>query len=237
GHEKGAFTGAVERRAGSFEQANEGTVFLDEIGTIDERVQVSLLRLIEQKKFHRLGGRQLVSCDIRLIAATNADLMELVRDGVFREDLFYRLDVFRITLPPLGDRQGDFPLLIDEFVRRYNEMFEKRVRGIAPECISLLEAHTWPGHVRELKNVIQRAVLVCEGDVIMVNDLPPRFGSGQGRSHPTVAFRVGTTLDEVEREMIVRTLADTDNNRKRAAELLGISRRALYNRLRKHRID
>ena len=237
GHEKGAFTGAAERRAGSFEQADEGTVFLDEIGTIDERVQVSLLRLIERKRFHRLGGRRLVSCDVRLIAATNADLMDLVRDGAFREDLFYRLDVFRIALPPLRDRQGDFPQLIDEFVGRYNETFGKSIRGIAPECISLLEAHAWPGNVREFKNVIQRAVLVCEGDVIMVKDLPPRFGLGQGGSQPTVAFRVGTTLDEVEREMIVRTLASTNNNRKRAAELLGISRRALYNRLRKHHID
>ena len=237
GHEKGAFTGAVERRVGCFEMADGGTVFLDEIGTVDERVQVSLLRLIEQKKFHRLGGRRLVSSDVRLVAATNADLLELVRDGSFREDLFYRLDVFRITMPPLEERQGDIALLIDEFVRRYNQTFEKDIRGIAPECVSLLEAYSWPGNVRELKNVVQRAVLVCEGEVIMPEHLPPRFGTARTSGTVAAAFGVGMTLNEVEREMILRTLAATNNNRKRTAEMLGISRRALYNRLRKHHID
>ena len=236
GHEKGAFTGAVDRRVGVFEQAHEGTVFLDEIGSIDERVQVSLLRLIEQKRFHRLGGRRSIASDVRLIAATNAELMDLVRHGTFREDLFYRLDVFRISLPPLRARQGDIPLLIDEFVHRYNQSFQKNIRGIAPECVALLEGHEWPGNIRELKNVIQRAVLVCEGEVIMANHLPTRLRAGRP-ADPVVAFRVGTPLAEVEREMVVRALEVTGNNRKRAADLLGISRRALYNRLGKYGID
>ena len=236
GHEKGAFTGAVERRIGTFERAHRGTVFLDEIGAVDEKVQVSLLRLIEQKKFHRLGGRRLVASDVRLIAATNADLVDRMRQGAFREDLFYRLDVFRIALPALRERHGDIPLLIDEFIRRYNQSFQKNIRGIAPECVSLMEAYEWPGNVRELKNVVQRAVLVCEGEVVMPEHLPPRFRSERVVA-PAITFEVGTSLHEVEREMIVRTLAATRNNRKRAAELLGISRRAFYNKLRKHAIE
>ena len=235
GHEKGTFTGALDRRIGVFEQAHEGVVFLDEIGSIDEKVQVSLLRLIEQKKFHRLGGRRSIASDVRLVAATNADLMGLVRQGTFREDLFYRLDVFRISLPPLRARQGDIPLLIDEFVHRYNQSFQKNIRGIAPECVGLLEGHEWPGNVRELKNAIQRAVLVCEGEVIMSEHLPIRLRTGRP-ADSVVAFKVGTPLAEVEREMIVRALEATGNNRKRAADLLGISRRALYNRLHKYGI-
>lgn len=236
GHEKGAYTGAVERREGKFEQGNCGTVFLDEIGTIDEKVQVSLLRLLEQKKFHRLGGRRLIAADVRLIAASNDNLSDLVKHGVFREDLFYRLDVFCILLPPLRQRQSDIPLLVEEFLRRYNRAFQKNILGIAPECISLLEDYAWPGNVRELKNVIQRGVLVCDGQVLLPDHLPPRF-TRERQVRPTVTFEVGTPLHEVEREMVVRALAATRNNRKRAAELLGISRRSLYNKLSKYHID
>lgn len=236
GHEKGAFTGAAERRKGIFEQARNGTVFLDEIGTIEEKVQVSLLRLIEQKKFHRLGSRRSISSNVRLIAASNQDLADAVQRGRFREDLYYRLDVFRMVMPPLKERQGDVPLLIDEFLKRYNHRFQKNILGIGPECVSLLESYDWPGNVRELKNVIQRAVLVCTGEVILPQHLPPRFRPDRP-VRPKVAFEIGTPLDEVEREMVIRALAATKNNRKRAAELLGISRRALYNKLRKHGIQ
>ena len=236
GHEKGAFTGAVERREGKFEQGNQGTVFLDEIGAIDEKVQVSLLRLIEQKRFHRLGGRRSVACDVRLIAATNADLMDLVRRGQFRKDLFYRLDVFRIYLPPLRERTGDISLLIDAFLARYNQSFQKNIRDISPECVQLLQQYEWPGNVRELKNVVQRAVLVCEGETITPEHLPARFRSREV-DQPVVTFEVGTPLEEMEREMILLTLSATNNNRTRTAKLLGISRRALYNRLRKYNIQ
>ena len=235
GHEKGAFTGAREMRQGKFEQGRGGTILLDEIGTLDEKGQVALLRLIETKKFHRLGARRERKADVRIVAASNEDLQDAVRRGRFREDLFYRLDVFRIDLPPLRERQGDIPLLVDEFLRRYNNQFDKHVAGIAPDCLALIENYDWPGNVRELKNVVQRAVLVCEGEVLHTRYLPPRFRP-ERPVRGKVTFEVGTPLDEVEREMIVRALDETGNNRKRAAQLLGISRRALYNKLHKHDI-
>ena len=236
GHEKGAFTGATSRRQGRFEQARDGTVFLDEIGSIDEKVQVALLRLIEQKKFQRLGGRQVLPTNVRLITASNQDLAEAVDKGTFREDLYYRLDVFRIFLPPLRQRHGDIPLLFEGFLRRYRQSFEKNISGVSPECVSLLEAYDWPGNVRELKNVIQRAVLVCRDEVLRPEHLPQRFRAPRPPRRK-VTFELGTPLDEVERELVVRALAAADNNRTRAAELLGISRRALYNKLRKHGIQ
>jgi len=235
GHEKGAFTGALERREGKFEQARDGSIFLDEISTIDEKVQVSLLRLIEQKKFQRLGGKRTISTNARLIAASNQNLSDTVEQGMFRKDLYYRLDVFRIIMPPLRERAGDVVLLVDEFIRRYNKTFQKNILGISPECISLLESYDWPGNVRELKNVIQRAVLVCEGEVLLTEHTPTRFKPDKP-VRTTVTFEVGTALEEMEREMIIRALATAGNNRKRAAELLGISRRALYNKLQKHNI-
>jgi two-component system NtrC family response regulator len=237
GHERGAFTGAVERNKGRFEQAEGGTLFLDEIGTIDEKMQVSLLRIIEQKEFCRLGSARAVPANVRLVAASNEDLSALARQGKFREDLYYRLDVFRISVPALRERRGDVALLIQTFLRRYGEAFGKRVAGISSECMAILESYGWPGNVRELKNVIQRAVLVCTGETLLPQDLPPRFLNGKNLTRETeTVFEVGTTLDRVEREMIVRTLEAAGNNRTRAAELLGISRRALYNKLQKHNL-
>lgn len=235
GHEKGAFTGAIGRREGKFEEARNGTIFLDEIATIDAKVQVSLLRLIEQKTFQRLGGKTTIRTNARLITASNQNLSELVEQGRFRKDLYYRLDVFRIVMPPLRERSGDVVLLIDEFLNRFNQSFKKHIVGVAPECVSLLESYDWPGNVRELKNVVQRAVLVCEGEVLLPEHLPPRFRKGKP-ALSRVSFDIGTPLEEVEREMIVRALAATQNNRKQAADLLGISRRALYNKLQKHNI-
>lgn len=235
GHEKGAFTGAIERREGKFEEARNGTIFLDEISTIDAKVQVSLLRLIEQKTFHRLGGKTIINTNARLITASNQNLLELVEQRHFRKDLYYRLDVFRIVMPPLRQRSGDIVLLIDEFLNRFNRSLKKHIVGVAPECVSLLETYDWPGNVRELKNVVQRAVLVCAGEVLLPDHLPPRFRKGKP-APPKVSFEIGTSLEEVEREMIVRTLAAAHNNRKQAADLLGISRRALYNKLQKHKI-
>jgi DNA-binding NtrC family response regulator len=236
GHEKGAFTGASERQEGRFRQAEGGTIFLDEIGTVSRQVQVTLLRIIDQKQLYRLGGKRPVSARARLIAACNQDLADMVGTGQFREDLYYRLDVFRISLPPLRERTGDVPLLVDVFLKRYSKSFGKRIRGVAPECLGLLESYDWPGNVRELKNVVQRAALVCQGDTIMPAHLPARFRAGP-RQRPPVKFPVGASLAEVEREMIVRTLSAVGNNRTRAAELLGVSRRALYNKLHRHGIQ
>lgn len=233
GHEKGAFTGALDRREGIFERARAGTVFLDEISTLDVRTQVSLLRLLEQHEFTRLGGIALVRSDARLIAATNEDLRQAIKAGRFREDLFYRLDVFRIFIPPLRERLGDLPLLVRAFANRFSDVHQKNVLEIAPDFVRLLEAYPWPGNVRELRNVIQRAVLVCEDRVLRPEHLPPRFRK-QIDVLPKVTFTLGTPLDQIEREMVVRALALADNNRTRAAELLGISRRALYNKFRKY---
>lgn len=235
GHEKGAFTGAGATREGIFERADGGTVFLDEIGSIGEKVQISLLRLIEQNRFHRLGGHRDVSADVRIIAASNEDLAAAVENGTFREDLFYRLEVFHFTMPPLRQRQGDIPLLIDAFLKRFDEAFQKDIRGIAPDCVSIFENYAWPGNVRELKNVIQRAVLVCSNSVLTPEHLPPRL-LPENSIRPTVSFEIGTPLSEIEREMILQALAFTGNNRTRTAELLGISRRALYNKIDRYRI-
>jgi len=235
GYEKGAFTGALAQTKGKFEMANNGTIFLDEISTVDEKVQVSLLRLIEQKKFHRLGGRRSISNSARIIAASNEDLAKAVEQGAFREDLYYRLDVFRIVMPPLNERHGDITFLIEEFVKQFNKSFQKDILEIDPDFIALLEAYSWPGNVRELKNVIQRAVLVCNDEVMTPDYLPPRFLSDHS-SLNKVTFEIGTPLHEVEKQMVIRALAAAGNNRKKAAELLGISRRAIYNKLRKYDI-
>ena len=160
---------------GSSEQTHKGTIFLDEIDSIDKKVQVSLLRLIEKHRFQRIGGRKTVRSDSRIIAASNQDLGATVENGNFREDLYFRLDVFRILMPPLRERYGDVSLLVDEFLKRFNLTYQKNILGISPECVALLEGFDWPGNVRELKNVIQRAALVCPGEVLLPEHLPPRF--------------------------------------------------------------
>lgn len=235
GYEKGAFTGALSLYKGKFEQAGRGTIFLDEIDSIEEKVQVSLLRLIEENKFHRLGGKGTILNDTRLITASNQDLEELVNAGSFREDLFYRLDVFQIIMPPLHLRHGDISILAYDFLSRYNNSLRKNIMSISSGCLQALEAYDWPGNVRELKNVIQRAALICKGSELMIDDLPPRFLSARKQS-PTITIEIGTHLSEIERKIILVSLESTGNNRTRAAKLLGISRRALYNKLRKYNI-
>jgi DNA-binding NtrC family response regulator len=235
GHEKGAFTGAADQFEGKFERAGNGTVFLDEIDSVEEKVQVSLLRLLEQKRFQRLGGKKFIFSNVRLIASSNAELEELVAKGRFRKDLFYRLDVFRIELPTLKERHGDIPLLISVFLDQFNKAFNKDIKSISHECLQILEAHSWPGNVRELKNVVQRAVIMCEDDELLPEHLPPRFQKAKQKKR--IYFDIGTPLEVVERKMILGALEMTNNNRKKAAELLGISRRAIYNKLRKHRIE
>ncbi len=230
GHEKGAFTSAIRRHKGVFEQGSSGTVFLDEIDSMEEKIQISLLRLIEEKKFTRLGGSEEIHSRTRLIAASNEDLNELVEKGSFRMDLFYRLDVFRITIPPLRERPEDIPCLVNEFVMRYNKHYKKGIENIDPGVFISLQRFDWPGNVRELKNIIQRAVLTSVSKTFTPDMLPERIVKSAGHT-PEAVFPIGTPLNIVEKEMIIRTLALTGNNRSKTAELLGISRRSLYSKI------
>lgn len=232
GHEEGSFTGANETRKGCFELAVGGTIFLDEIATIDQKMQVSLLRLLETKSFHRIGSQNDIDVDVRVIAASNADLMNEIRRGRFREDLYYRLDVLHIIMPPLRERHGDLHLLVDHFIKQSCDAFQKVIRGVSSNFFSCIESYNWPGNVRELKNVIQRAVINCQEDILDVMHLPERLMSSQF-DDITIPIRVGMRLSEVEKEVIIRTLEFTRYNRTRAAEILGISRRALYNKMQK----
>lgn len=233
GHERGAFTNATGRRKGCFETADGGTVFLDELATIDEKMQVSLLRLLENCEFSRIGSQESISVDVRVIAAANTNLADEIRRGNFREDLYYRLDVLHITMPPLRERHGDINLLVDHFIKSACDDFQKTIRGISSDFISCLETYPWPGNVRELKNVIQRAVISCAGDILNTDQLPHRISYFRGDDH-TMTFRVGTSIKTMEKELIIRTLEYTGHNRTRTSEILGISRRSLYNKIQRY---
>lgn len=230
GHEKGAFTGALTKRKGCFEEADGGTVFLDEIATIDEKMQISLLRLLETHEFNRMGGEKGIAVDVRIIAASNADLLYEVQMKRFRKDLYYRLDVLQISMPPLKERSGDIHLLSKHFIKSACDRFGKEIRGISPDFVSQLERYSWPGNVRELKNVIQRAVVTCDGDILDLKHLPKRL-QGNLRKGIDIHMHVGITLKEAEKVLIARTLEFTGQNRSRTSEILGISRRSLYNKL------
>jgi DNA-binding NtrC family response regulator len=238
GHEKGAFTGADQAHQGIFEQAQGGTVFLDEIATMDEKTQVSLLRVLEEKTFHRVGGIKKFAADVRIIAATNEDLEKNVAEKRFREDLFYRLNVLHISVPPLRERPGAITVLTDHFLSHYAPIFGKEIERVAPETYRLLRRYRWPGNVRELKNVIQAALLMLDGKELRPECIPERIRdaalSSEGRGEPTCSFRVGASLHSVERELIRLTLTYAGGNKKLAASILGISRRALYNKLKSH---
>ena len=240
GREKGAYTGADETAKGHFEQAHGGTIFLDEISTINERAQVSLLRVLETKTFRRVGGEKDICANVRVIAATNENLEEAVSQKRFREDLFYRLDVFRIHIPALRERPGGVALLTNHFVPHFNAIYKKNVRAIAKETWLCLRSYSWPGNVRELKNVIQRAVLMAKGQELTSDLLPLRMRTLEGAqdipSGQPAPIHVGMPLDAVEREFILMTLSATRGNKKEAAQQLGISRRALYDKLKKHRL-
>jgi DNA-binding NtrC family response regulator len=231
GHEKGAFTGAHDRRTGVFELAHRGTLFLDEIAEMVPGTQVKLLRVLQEQKFRRLGGRQEQTVDVRVIAATNRDPSEAVRDGRLREDLYYRLNVFTIDLPPLRDRRADIPLLVQTFLNEFNTRNNKAVRAVDQEAMYLLERYTWPGNIRELRNVIERATILADGDFIEAKHLPPPVVTRSEQTLPTVTLSPGTTVDEAERRLIVLTLEHTRNNKTRAAEILGISLKTLHNKL------
>jgi DNA-binding NtrC family response regulator len=238
GRERGAYTGAGESAKGHFEQAHGGSIFLDEISTINEKAQVSLLRVLESKTFRRVGGDRDICANVRVIAATNENLEQAVHERRFREDLYYRLDVFRIHVPALRERPGGVALLTNHFVPHFSAIYKKNVRSIASETWPCLRNYSWPGNVRELKNVIQRAVLMAQGHELTPDLLPLRIRGASGMQRPAAersgSIHVGMTLDRVEREFIVMTLTSTQGNKKEAAEQLGISRRALYDKLKKH---
>ena len=237
GHEKGAFTGAADRRQGCFELADRGTLFLDEIGEMTPATQVKLLRVLQERKFRRVGGRTEQSVDVRVIAATNLDPLEAVAKGKLREDLFYRLNVFSFRLPPLRDRKEDLPLLIQSFIGEFNTRNQKTIAGVDHQAMRLIEHHSWPGNVRELRNVIERATILSAGPLIEAKHLPPALGAEPAeKGQPQVSLAPGTTVEEAERRLILMTLEHTRDNKTRAAEILGISLKTLHNKLNRLRL-
>jgi DNA-binding NtrC family response regulator len=240
GHERGAFTGAHERRIGRFEQANGGTIFLDEIGEVDQSTQVKLLRVIsEERAFERVGGNQLLRADVRLIAATNKDLTQQVKEGKFRDDLYFRLNVVHITLPPLRDRKEDIPLLVRAFLRHFGEVNDKPRLELTADAMNTLLIYDWPGNVRELRTAIEHGVVMANGPKITLRELPLAVRQAAGGALPggvTMGKAYGAKsspldLHETERKLIMQALATTKGNITAAAKKLGISRRTLHRKV------
>jgi DNA-binding NtrC family response regulator len=236
GHEKGAFTGAFERRQGCFELADRGTLFLDEVAEMASGTQAKLLRVLQERTVRRLGGTQERAVDIRVVAATNADPAAAVADGRLREDLYYRLNVFEIRLPPLRRRKGDLPALVQAFVDEFSARNNRTVTGTDQAVMRTFDEYAWPGNVRELRNVIERATIVAKGSIIGLHDLPP-LGGYERQTGSKSVLAPGTTVDEAERALIVLTLDHTKGNKTQAAEMLGISVKTLHNKLNRMKAD
>ena len=240
GSEKGAFTGAHARKMGKFEIANGGTIFLDEIGDMDIALQAKLLRVLQQKNFERLGGTKTVDVDVRVIAATNMDLPEVIRQKRFREDLYYRLSVFPLNIPPLRDRQGDVPLLVDAFVEKYCREMKKPLKSLTRDAMALMEKYHWPGNVRELENTIERAVILAEGKKVTPEHLAVRL-----RRTDEIQLREGAGLKEIgahaqmqaERATIIRVLKEVRGNKRKCAKVLRIDYTTLFDKIKKYKID
>jgi DNA-binding NtrC family response regulator len=240
GHEKGAFTGAHERRIGRFEQAQGGTLFLDEIGEIDATIQIKLLRFLGERTFERVGSNRTITADVRLIAATNKNLEELVKAGTFREDLYFRLKVVEVILPPLRERPEDVPLLAHAFLKEFASENGKPITSFTTEVLELLMKYPWPGNVRELRTAMEHAVVMCRGDKLTAKDFPPsvRNSTGDPGPDPQRLLSRGTmTLQEAEKQLIIRALKETEGNRTLAARKLGMSRRNLHRKLHKHQLE
>ena len=235
GHERGAFTGAVARRRGRFELADGGTIFLDEIGEISQSIQIKLLRILQERAFERVGGEETITADVRVVAATNRDLAEAIEQGTFREDLYYRLNVVHIHVPPLREREADISLLAAGFLKEFAEENGKQLVGIDPRALSALRRYSWPGNVRELQNGIESAVVMARGSTIELHDLPPAVRNAQNA--PAVRIPLGSTLDHGEREMIRATLNHQHGNKTRTAEILGISRKTLHRKMREYQLQ
>lgn len=237
GHERGAFTGAIGRKEGRFQLANGGTIFLDEVSEMSPTTQVKLLRVLQEREFEPLGSTKTIRVDIRIIAATNKNLEEEVKEGNFREDLFYRLNVVPIELPPLRRRKEDVPLLAKHFLNIYCEKTETPIKGFLPKTMDLMIRYDWPGNIRELENAIERAVLLCRGKYISPQDLPHPVQGADGEDLSRVAVPSGMTLKEVEREVILQALEGAEGNRTQTARILGISRKTLQNKLKEYGIQ
>ncbi|MFH2121267.1 MAG: sigma-54 dependent transcriptional regulator [Pseudomonadota bacterium] len=229
GHEKGAFTGAIYRRRGKLEMADKGTLFLDEIGNISEKMQMDLLRVIETKSFTRLGGDKTIDVDFRVISATNKDLEKAIKEGSFREDLYYRLNVFSIKLPPLRERRSDIPLLARYFLSKYAQSMNKKVADFSPQAMEMFTQYDWPGNIREVRNVVERAMVVTEGPQIQASEISFPFP-------PPATPSEGESLEDVEKEQIMKILNQTNGNIAQAAEILKISRLTIYNKIEKYHL-
>ena len=229
GHEKGAFTGAVSRRRGRFELANGGTLFLDEIGEIDQNLQIKLLRVLQEREFERVGGEETVETDVRIVAATNRDLKAEIEKGNFREDLYFRLNVVSINVPPLRDRKDDIPVMATSFLKEFAADNDKAVEGISEKAFSRLHAYNWPGNIRELRNCIESAVVMCRGAIVTEDDLPPALQSAGDEDW--VRVPVNISLEEAEKIIVRAAVTYHKGNKSRAAETLGIGRKTLHRKL------
>jgi len=230
GHEKGAFTGAIASRKGRFEMAHQGTLFLDEVEDIPPATQIKLLRVLQEGEFERVGGNKTLQVNLRIIAASNRDLQEEVRKRSFREDLYYRLNVVNIHLPPLRERKEDIPFLAHFFIDKFNQKYKMNVKGISQKAMNLLMGHEWSGNVRELENTIESILVINRPEVIDLQHLPKEMREGKERPG-VIPIRIGTPLEEVEREMLIQTLKATKGNKRRAAELLGINVRTIHRKM------
>ncbi len=241
GFEKGAFTGAIERKIGKFELADQGTIFLDEIGDMNPGAQAKILRILQEMEFERLGGIKPIKIDVRVIAATNRDLTDAVKKGLFREDLFHRLNLFSIHTPPLRQRLEDIPILAAHFLKEANARFGQNVRSITTEAMAYLMKYEWPGNVRELKNTIERTVLITDGDAMASKFLPPHVTKQVTdetlRTTPELETDLAATIRNVERQLIVDALERSEGVQRKAAKLLGVTERVLWYKIKKHQID
>ena len=235
GHEKGAFTGAVSQKKGRFELADGGTLFLDEIGEIDAATQVKLLRVLQERQFERVGGEKTINVDVRVICATNRDLKAEVEKGNFREDLYYRLNVVHISVPPLRERKEDIDLLATDFLHTFNSEDGREIKGFTPAARKAMFSYSWPGNVRELKNAVESAVVLSRGTMIDRDDLPPQIR--EGACGASVTFSLPVTLDEAEKTLILETISFAGGNKTKAAELLGIGRKTITRRMQELRIE
>lgn len=235
GHEKGSFTGAVKEKKGRFELADGGTIFLDEIGEIDAQTQVKLLRVLQERQFERVGGEKSITVDVRIVCATNRDLPKEIEKGNFREDLYYRLNVVHLDVPPLRERKDDIPLLMTSFLQQFNSENGRSIEAFSNQAKRALLGYEWPGNIRELRNCIESAVVLARTSIIEVEDLPVHIGKAQNAS--SVSLEVGITLAEAEKQLIISTLASCAGNKTKAAEVLGIGRKTLHRKLQEYHID
>ncbi len=255
GHEKGAFTGAINRRKGRFELAHRGTIFLDEIGEISPKLQVALLRVLQDKEFQRVGGEETIKVDVRIITATNKNLDEEVKKGNFREDLFYRINIISIHVPPLRQRKVDIPILANYFLRKYAKVHNKNIEGISEELMNILLEYSWPGNVRELQNFIESSVIMCSENILTVSSIPQHYQTkllqpkvsiaiSQKKeaqevieNNKVICIKVGTSLKEAEKKIIEKTLEALGYNKSKAASILGITRKTLIMKMREYKIQ